>query len=74
MRILSVALYLHRTMGPEFPNKPEAYPIIHNVSALTHAHPISLIACDIYCSVANKQTEYAKFVDETFSEDRKGMY
>ena len=54
MRILPVALYLHRTFGPEFPGKPEAYEIIHNSSALTHAHPISLIACDIYCSVANE--------------------
>ena len=54
MRILPMALYLHRTMGPEFPNKPEAYQMIHNASALTHAHPISLIACDIFCSVANE--------------------
>lgn len=54
MRILPLALYLHRTMGPEFPNRPEACQIIHNTSALTHAHPISMIACDIYCSVANE--------------------
>lgn len=54
MRILPLALYLHRTMGPEFPRKPEAFQIIHNASALTHAHPISLIACDIYCSIANE--------------------
>ncbi len=54
MRILPLALYLHRTMGPEFPSKQEACLNIHNASALTHAHPISLIACDIYCSVANE--------------------
>lgn len=54
MRILPMALYLHRTMGPEFPTRPEACQIIHNASALTHAHPISMIACDIYCSVANE--------------------
>lgn len=54
MRILPLALFLHRTMGPEFPRKPEAFQIIHNASALTHAHPISLIACDIYCSIANE--------------------
>lgn len=54
MRILPMALYLHRTMGPEFPNKPEAYEIIHNASALTHAHPVSLISCGIYCAVANE--------------------
>lgn len=54
MRILPVALYLHRTMGPEFPDEPESYRIIHNASALTHAHPISLIGCGIYCAVANE--------------------
>lgn len=54
MRILPLAFYLHRTMGPEFPSKSEACQIIHNASALTHAHPISLIACDIYCSIANE--------------------
>ena len=54
MRILPLALYLHRTMGPEFPSKQEACQSIHNASALTHAHPISLIACDIYCSIANE--------------------
>lgn len=54
MRILPLALYLHRTMGQEFPRKPEACQIIHNASALTHAHPISLIVCDIYCSIANE--------------------
>lgn len=26
--------------------------MIHNASRLTHAHPISLIACGIYCCVA----------------------
>lgn len=54
MRILPLALYLHRTMGLRFPGKLEACQLIHNASALTHAHPISLIACDIYCSIANE--------------------
>lgn len=54
MRILPVALYLHRTMGPDFPDEPGSYRIIHNASALTHAHPISLIGCGIYCAVANE--------------------
>ncbi len=54
MRILPVALYLHRTMGPDFPHMPEAYRIIHNASALTHAHPISLTACGLYCAAVNE--------------------
>ena len=28
--------------------------IVHNASRITHAHPISLIACGIYCSIANE--------------------
>ncbi len=54
MRILPMALYLHRTMGPDFPRMTEAYQIIHNASALTHAHPISLIACGLYCAAVNE--------------------
>lgn len=52
MRILPIALYLYRTMGDKFSSKPAAYEIIHNVSSLTHAHPISQIACGIYCAIA----------------------
>lgn len=29
----------------------EAFSVIHGVSSLTHAHPISLIGCDIYCAL-----------------------
>lgn len=54
MRILPMALYLHRTMGPDFPRMAEAYQIIHNASALTHAHPISLMSCGLYCAAANE--------------------
>lgn len=54
MRILPVALYLHYISGLEFPKNPEAYQVIHNASALTHAHPISLISCGIYCAVVNE--------------------
>lgn len=54
MRILPMALYLHRIMGPDFPRMPEAYQVIHNASALTHAHPISLMACGLYCAAVNE--------------------
>lgn len=54
MRILPMALYLHRAMGPDFPRIPKAYRIIHNASALTHAHPISLMACGLYCAAVNE--------------------
>lgn len=51
MRILPIAFYLYRTVGSNFSAKPASYEIIHNVSRLTHAHPISLISCGIYCAV-----------------------
>lgn len=54
MRILPLALWLHDHINEKFPHDSSSYQIIHNVSALTHAHPISLISCGIYCSVANE--------------------
>lgn len=53
MRILPLALSLHRKLGPDFPRQPQAYRIIHNASALTHAHPISLLGCGLFCAAAN---------------------
>lgn len=53
MRILPLALYLyhlHCTTGVSW---RELLPIIHNVSKLTHPHPISLISCDIYCHITH---------------------
>ncbi len=52
MRILPIAFYLQSIYGTEITEQDEAMTIIHNVSALTHAHKRSLIACGIYCSVA----------------------
>ena len=39
--------------GTDFQEEDEAFEIIHNVSALTHAHKRSQIACGIYLSVAS---------------------
>lgn len=52
MRILPLALYLYRRYAPAQMDWDEALPVIHDVSKLTHAHPISLIACGIYCCIA----------------------
>lgn len=54
MRIMPLALFLHQTMGPCWNDEMDAYEIIHNASRITHGHPISLIACGIYCSIANE--------------------
>lgn len=58
MRILPLAFFLRSSLGNDFPEGAEAYEIIHNCSALTHAHPISKMACGIYCSVINELTDW----------------
>ena len=62
MRMVPVALYLNAEYHNNFFD--EAMTIIHNMSKLTHAHPISLICCGLYCLVATellegKSIEYA---------------
>ncbi len=52
MRILPLVFYLYRHFGERFFDSEEAVAAIHNVSALTHAHPRSQIACGIYLSIA----------------------
>lgn len=54
MRILPLAFFLRSTIGKDFNQGSGAYEIIHNCSSLTHAHPISKMACGIYCSVINE--------------------
>lgn len=52
MRTLPLALYLYRLYAPAPMNWDDVLPVIHDVSKLTHAHPISLIACGLYCCIA----------------------
>lgn len=54
MRILPAVFYLRREYGAACMEKPEAFALIHNLSRLTHGHPISQIACRIYCALANE--------------------
>ncbi len=53
MRILPIVFYLRSVYGTDFHETDEAFEIIHSVSALTHAHKRSQIACGIYVSVAS---------------------
>jgi ADP-ribosylglycohydrolase len=53
MRILPVLFYLQKTYGENWIEKEESYQIIHNISALTHAHKRSMIACGIYLTIAD---------------------
>lgn len=51
MRIAALPFYLSFKYGSEVTDNEEAFNVIHNVSSLTHAHNISLIGCDIYCTL-----------------------
>ena len=50
MRILPVVVYLHSIYGKNFDER--AMSVIHEVSALTHAHPRSLVGCGIYSLIS----------------------
>jgi len=54
MRILPLVFYLKTLYGDNFIESGDAINIIHNVSALTHAHKRSQIACSIYLSIAEE--------------------
>lgn len=56
MRILPLLFYIQSLYGTDFQELDEAFDLIHQVSALTHAHKRSQIACGIYLSVASMLT------------------
>ena len=51
MRIAPLPLYLFQAYPSNTMELESIYEFIHNVSSITHAHPISLIGCDIYCAI-----------------------
>lgn len=53
MRILPLLFYIQSMYGTDFQEDDEAFEIIHQVSALTHAHKRTKIACGIYLSIAS---------------------
>lgn len=74
MRILPLAFYVEN-MGKE------KFEIIHQVSALTHAHPKSLISCGIYVDMAinllkgnNMREAYKKTIETTNEYYKKTSY
>ena len=69
IRMLPVAAYIYLTRGNNFDN--DAMKIVHEITALTHAHPRTLIACGIYCLIAaeifdgqNLQVAFSNGVDK----------
>ena len=57
MRILPMLYYLQSIYGKDLTKHVDAMNILHNVSALTHAHKRSFIGCGIYISVAAMITD-----------------
>ena len=65
MRISPLPLFLFYALNFTDLDKEEAFDLIHNISSLTHRHPISFIGCDIYCAVMLeilKGTEKSKLI------------
>ena len=61
MRILPVAVYLYSVYGKNFGEM--AMSMIHEVSALTHAHPRSMVGCGIYSLIAVELLEGKTIVE-----------
>lgn len=53
MRILPVVLWLRAKYSAGFITVDEARTKLHAISALTHAHPIAMMACGLYASIAD---------------------
>ena len=57
MRILPLVFYLRSAFGADFYKSDASFQVIHNISALTHCHPRSKVACGIYICIAGKIIE-----------------
>lgn len=51
MRISPLVFYIQKKFGKGAFDNHQSFEIIHNVSRLTHAHPIALLGCDIFVAV-----------------------
>ena len=51
MRIAPLVFYIQKKFGDSAFENKDTFEVIHNVSRLTHSHPIALIGCDIYIAV-----------------------
>ena len=58
MRILPMLFYVRATYGPQFYKQHRAMESIHYVSALTHGHERSRMACGLYLCIANELLEH----------------
>ncbi|WP_294430284.1 ADP-ribosylglycohydrolase family protein [uncultured Treponema sp.] len=51
MRISPLVFYIQKKFGERAFENPQVFELIHNVSRLTHAHPIALLGCDIFVAM-----------------------
>lgn len=51
MRISPLVLYLRKKYGDSAFDDGRAFDAVHDVSRLTHAHPVALVGCDIFLAV-----------------------
>ena len=51
MRISPLVFYIQKKFGKGAFENPKVFELIHNVSRLTHAHPIALLGCDIFVAM-----------------------
>lgn len=67
MRILPVAFFIYYLKEKLSISEEEEFSIIHNVSALTHAHKRSKLGCGIYVKIAIEILKYKNLDNENFS-------
>ena len=51
MRISPLVLYLRKNYGDRAFDDGRVFDAVHDVSRLTHAHPVALVGCDIFLAV-----------------------
>jgi ADP-ribosylglycohydrolase len=72
MRILPIVFYLKSSAVPVLSDL--GIEIIGNVSALTHAHPISKFGCIVYCKVAEEICRFRSRTTSYETDDKNAVF
>lgn len=73
MRILPMLYYLEAKYGRDFTDNKKAFDLIHKLSALTHGHKRSQMACGIYLSIASQLINGGNLKKAVYSGIHKAM-
>lgn len=74
MRISPIVFYIYKQFGDNAFDSDNAFEIVHNTSALTHAHPRAKLGCSIYVAMLMeilKGTEKEKLIPTVFEKVEK---